>query len=74
MTEDTTQTSDPGFSCAGREDGNYRDPDNCEQYYACGGGILYVMPCANGHDGRPLFYREDIDACDYRENVPECNA
>jgi len=43
------------FSCSGRIDGNYRNPNDCCSYIACSNQRKYVMPCAKGHNG-PLHW------------------
>ncbi|CAH1258875.1 MRC1 [Branchiostoma lanceolatum] len=53
-----------GFSCEGKPDGNYPDPDDCSKYYTCSNGIPHSMPCPDG-----LYYNEETDQCDYPENV-----
>ncbi|XP_031574328.1 chondroitin proteoglycan 2-like [Actinia tenebrosa] len=40
----TTPAPD-SFTCAGKTDGNYPDPNNCHGYIACANGIKYHMPC-----------------------------
>ena len=52
-----------GF-CQGKADGNYKDPNNCYGYIACGDGIMYHMPCPAG-----LKYNEETDRCDWPRNV-----
>jgi len=39
--------SDPNF-CADKEDGNYKNENNCFSYYACSGKLTYSMNCPKG--------------------------
>ncbi|XP_078585736.1 uncharacterized protein LOC144867557 [Branchiostoma floridae x Branchiostoma japonicum] len=57
-------TSGEGFSCEGKEDGNYADPEDCSKYYTCSNGIATSMPCPPD-----LYYNEKTDRCDYLQNV-----
>ncbi|XP_068727246.1 mucin-like protein [Montipora capricornis] len=52
-----------GFSCIGKANGDYRNPNNCYGFISCSNGIEYKMPCPAG-----LKFNEKTDECDY--NVP----
>lgn len=36
------------FSCEGKRDGNYKNPNDCCSYIACSNGRKYIMPCPAG--------------------------
>ena len=36
------------FSCDGKLDGNYRNPNDCGSYIACANGRKYIKPCPKG--------------------------
>ncbi|XP_033113936.1 fibrillin-2-like, partial [Anneissia japonica] len=57
-----------GGICSGRLDGNYRDPQNCNQYIACSGGSLIATLSCQGN----LVFNEDDDRCDFPQNVQGC--
>ena len=56
--------SGTGF-CAGKANGNYRDPDNCHGFIQCSNQIVYKQNC------NPLWlkYNERKDQCDWPQNV-----
>ena len=56
--------SGTGF-CAGKANGNYRDPDNCHGFIQCSNQIAYKQNC------NPLWlkYNERKDQCDWPQNV-----
>jgi hypothetical protein len=56
------------FTCTDKTDGYYRDVDDCTKYYACVGGIMYIMDCPP-----TLYFKESIIQCTYPANVAECS-
>ncbi|CAK8677289.1 unnamed protein product [Clavelina lepadiformis] len=42
-------------------------PGDCNNFYQCGAGILYTMPCAPG-----TVFNPDKKSCDWPYNVPGC--
>jgi hypothetical protein len=56
----------PDF-CVGKENGSYRNPDNCRTFIMCSNDDGYLFDCP-----ADLVYNERTDQCDYRKNVPEC--
>lgn len=52
--------------CEFRQNGNYKDPNNCDKYITCVWGRAYSMNCYYG-----LFYDENRDKCVYQSEV-EC--
>ncbi|XP_035675275.1 uncharacterized protein LOC118415011 [Branchiostoma floridae] len=61
-------SSSEGFSCEGKPDGDYADPEDCTMYYDCSNGIAYHMECPDG-----LYFNEETDQCDNPANV-DCGA
>ena len=55
--------SENGF-CAGKANGNYRDPDNCYGFISCSNQIAKKMNCSIF-----LKYNEKKDECDWPWNV-----
>ncbi|XP_068762012.1 pancreatic secretory granule membrane major glycoprotein GP2-like [Montipora capricornis] len=58
-------TTPGGFSCQGKPDGNYADPDNCYGFISCSNGIAYKMNCPDS-----LMYNEAKDQCVYNAPCP----
>lgn len=57
----TTTTSSGGgeFSCRGRPDGNYQNPNNCRTFFMCANGYKFLMDCPGG-----LYYHPNpVDMC-----------
>ena len=52
-----------GF-CKDRDDGNYRDPDNCFGFITCSNYMTYKRHCPAG-----LKYNQAKDWCDWPKNV-----
>lgn len=50
--------------CTNKNDGNYKDPNRCDGYISCVGGLRYPMDCPYG-----LWYNEMTDKCDYPAKV-----
>jgi len=44
----TTTQSSGAFTCDGKADGNYADPEDCTVFHMCGAGTDYVKQCAPG--------------------------
>lgn len=40
------------------------NPDDCASYYACDGGVAYLMNCSAG-----LLFNPELRVCDWAENV-----
>ena len=54
--------------CAGRSSGNYEDPDRCDGYITCSGGITYKRQCP-----QTLHFNKKAKRCDWPSNiVPQC--
>jgi len=45
----------------------FEKPDDCFNFYQCGAGILYTMPCAPG-----TVFNPKISVCDWNYHVPGC--
>merc|ERR1719466_111947 len=45
----------------------FEKPGDCDNFYQCGAGILYTMPCAPGTSFSPA-----LGICDHSYNVPGC--
>ena len=45
----------------------FEKPGDCSNFYQCGAGVLYTMPCAPGTAFNPV-----IGVCDWPYNVPGC--
>ena len=45
----------------------FEKPGDCLNFYQCGAGILYTMPCAPG-----TAFNPDIGVCDWPYNVEGC--
>lgn len=52
------------FSCRGKHNGDYADPDNSYGFISCSNGIAYHMPCPAG-----LKFNAVYDKCDWPHNV-----
>ena len=50
--------------CSGKKDGNYQNPNDCGTYYACSGGVSYLMKCPAS-----LWYDAPTDKCEYQRNA-----
>ncbi|KAI9563420.1 hypothetical protein GHT06_010883 [Daphnia sinensis] len=61
----TTQTT-TAFSC--QNDGNKANPADCTTFYMCSNGTPYLFNCPGG-----LVFNPQLQNCDYRQNVPQCN-
>ena len=46
----------------------FEKPGDCSNFYQCGAGILYTMPCAPG-----TAFNPEIGVCDWPYNVEGCN-
>lgn len=44
----TTAASSTAFTCVGKADGKYADPQDDAKFYQCAGGVTYHQPCATG--------------------------
>jgi len=55
--------------CVNLDDGFYRHPLHCTKFVQCYERVAYVFTCSSG-----LVFnaKEDVIACDYPRNVPEC--
>ncbi|XP_076822933.1 mucin-2-like [Clavelina lepadiformis] len=47
--------------------GPIEKPGDCDHFYQCGAGVLYVMPCAPG-----TAFNPELGVCDWPYNVPGC--
>jgi len=65
------ETSNVEFAqhCVNLDDGFYRHPLDCTKFVQCHANVAYVVTCSLG-----LVFngRENVTACDYPRNVPEC--
>ncbi|XP_065571760.1 probable chitinase 10 isoform X2 [Artemia franciscana] len=52
------------FPCP-EPDGYFPNPDNCESYFVCSGGLSYEQVCSPG-----LVYNVENNVCDFPFNVP----
>lgn len=52
------------FTCTGRPDGNYADPNDCSKYISCNGGVLFSRSCSPG-----LYWNQAVGICDWPANV-----
>ncbi|XP_065571763.1 chitin-binding domain protein cbd-1-like isoform X1 [Artemia franciscana] len=52
------------FPCP-EPDGYFPNPDNCESYFVCSGGLSYEQVCSPG-----LVYNVESNVCDFPFNVP----
>jgi hypothetical protein len=59
VTAMTDYTTTNQFDCTGRPDGNYANPADPSTYFACSGGIAYLLHCPEG-----LHFNPATDQCD----------
>mmetsp|Transcript_25255 Transcript_25255/g.41092 ORF Transcript_25255/g.41092 Transcript_25255/m.41092 type:complete len:303 (+) Transcript_25255:102-1010(+) len=52
------------FTCRGKPNGDYKDPNNCYGFISCSNGIAYYMQCPAG-----LRFNAALDKCDWPKNV-----
>ena len=55
-----------GFTCTGKPDGNYSNPDNCQQYCSCMSGGKTDHDCPEGqtwHADRGVCDTKDLSKC-----------
>ncbi|XP_066295310.1 protein obstructor-E-like isoform X4 [Branchiostoma lanceolatum] len=69
-TDENSAGEETGFSCEGRADGLYSDPEDCAMYYECvASHPVYHRPCAN----HGTVFDEADQICDWPANVaPPC--
>lgn len=61
----TISASDIYFSCTGRPDGNYPDPDDCSRFYSCvDQTYAYSRYC-----GKNRLYSIEYDECHFPYEV-----
>ncbi|WAQ95300.1 CHIA-like protein [Mya arenaria] len=53
--------------CKGKNDGFYKDPQNCAYFYQCSFEHGYHEPCPSG-----TYFSEALQGCDWAANVPSC--
>lgn len=54
----------PPKFCEGKQDGDYADPKNCNQYYQCKAGMSHLMSC-----GSYMLFHPTKRECDMEFNV-----
>lgn len=50
----------PGPFCEGKENGDYKDPNNCHGFISCSNGIAYYRNCPAN-----LTFNQETDSCGY---------
>jgi chitinase len=63
-TRDPTAPTNPPGEC--KEDGTFRDPNDCSKYFICAQGQRFDFQCPP-----PLMFNDKSKVCDWPENV-EC--
>ena len=54
-------------TCVGKEEGTYRNRDDCTAFYRCMNGTPFLFNCADD-----LAYSEELGSCVPKHLVPEC--
>ncbi|XP_065647714.1 chondroitin proteoglycan 2 isoform X4 [Hydra vulgaris] len=54
--------------CEGKHNGTFPNPEACNSYIVCRGGLKYQIECP-----KPLWFNKDKKQCDFPENV-KCEA